>query len=154
MATVYFTPITSGPRTATSQLALRTAAAPTTSYVATTNVVSVVGYEFIVFSIIYTNGDETSVELKPQLYDGTTWQDCGYIDAQASLVSALSPNVLQLVKADFSTTYGAATLANVACPPVLCLGFQQARMVVKSTGGTPTGTLGVTATAGIYTRGG
>lgn len=137
-------------RTSTGQVSLRAAAAGTTSYVATTNDVDTSGWDFVVFSVIYTNGDETSYELKAQGYDGTTWQDLAFKATQGSAVSALSPDVLQIVKATFSTAYGAATIANIALPPVSCLGFQKLRMVLKSTGGTPTGTIGVTATAGVY----
>lgn len=151
MATLNFVPVSGSTfRTASGQVVLRAAAVGTTSYVATTNDVDTNGWEFVVFSIIYTNGDETSYELKAQGYDGTTWQDLAFKATQSSTVSAISPDVVQLVKATFSAAYGASTLGNIALPPVSCLGFQKVRMVLKSTGGTPTGTIGVTAAAGTY----
>ena len=152
MAALDFVPVTTGSRTATDQLVLRTAAAPTTSYVATTNTCNTIGWEYVLFSIAYTNGDETSIQIVAQLYDGTTWQDTSFKATQGSAVSEVTSDVLQLTKATYSTRYGAGTVGNIALPAISCLGFQQARLLIKSTGGTPTGTIGVTATAGITSK--
>jgi hypothetical protein len=146
MATKTLVPI-NGSRTASDQLALSFAAS-TTSFVAATDDVLVSSWEYIVFSLAYTNGDETSFEVKPQGFDGTTWQDCAFKATQASTVSLITPDALSLAKATFSTAYGAATLANIALPPISCLGFQRMRLMRKHTGGTPTGTLTHTATGG------
>jgi len=151
MATSTFTRVSGyNHRTASGQVILRAPAVGTTSYVATTNDVDTNGWEFVIFSIAYTEGDETSYELKAQGYDGTAWSDLAFKATQATAVSAISPDTVQLVAATFATAYGAGTLGTVALPPVSCLGFQKVRMVLKSTGGTPTGTIGVTATAGCY----
>ena len=152
MAALDLVPVSVGVRTATAQLVLRAAAAPTTSYVATTNTVNTIGWEYVHFALAYTNGDETSIQIVPQLYDGTTWHDASFKATQATAVSEVTSDVLNLTKATMSTRYGAGTLGNFVLPPVSCIGFQQARLVVKSTGGTPTGTIGVTVTGSITVK--
>ena len=137
-------------RTASDAVNLRTAAVGTTSFVATTNDVDTNGWDFVVFGISYTEGDETSYNVKAQGYDGATWRDLAFKATQGSAVSAVSPDEIVLTAATFATAYGAGTIGNLALPPVSCLGFQKVRMVVKSIGGTPTGTIGITATAGVY----
>jgi hypothetical protein len=150
MAEVNFVPMSgSSHRTASDQRVLRVAAAPTTSYVATTNVVNVHGWEYVIVGVDYTNGDETTIQLVPQGYDGTTWRDFAFKATQGSAVSEVTSDVIQLTKATFSTRYGAGTVGNVALPPICVIGFQQFRVQVKSVGGTPTGLVGITASAGV-----
>jgi hypothetical protein len=152
MATVEFVPAPGTHRTATGALVLRVAAAPTTSYVATTNDAACVGWEIVKFGIDYINGDETSIQLKAQGYDGAGWRDLAYKATQATAVSEVTPDVLQLTKATFSTAYGAGQAGAIMTPSFDCLGMQKVRMVVKSTGGTPTGTIAVSANAAILVK--
>ena len=153
MATVNFVPVVGySHRTATAAAVLRVAAAPTTSYVATTNDADCVGWEIVKFGIDYINGDETSIQLVAQGYDGTTWRDLAYKATQGSAVSELTSDVIQLTKATFSTRYGAGTVGNIMTPSFDCLGMQKVRMIVKSTGGTPTGTIAVSVTAAILVK--
>lgn len=147
MATLTFSPI-NGSRTASDQVVLRAAAVGTTTYTATTNIVDVRGWEYVVVGVDYTNGDETSYQLVPQGYDGTTWRDLGFKATQGSAVSEFTSDVIQITKATWSTRYGATTVGNAALPPISVIGFQQFRVLVKSTAGTPTGTIGITASAG------
>ena len=149
MATVNFVPKSGlSSRTCTDHLVLRAAAVGTTSYVATTNVVNVGGWEYVIVGIDYTNGDETSYQLVPQGYDGTTWRDTGFKATQGSAVSEITSDVLNITKATWSTRYGAGAAGNLALPPISVIGFQQFRVLVKSTGGSPTGTIGITISAG------
>ena len=142
MATVTFVPASGfSSRTASGEATLRAVAAPTASYVATTNDVSTVGWEFVVFQFTYTKGDETTLQIKPEGYTGTNWIALGYKATQATAVSELSLDIIQLT--------GTQT---VASPPMSCLGFQKVRCSVKATGGTPTGTIGVTATGAVAVK--
>lgn len=144
MATVQFTPpTTSGPHTSSDPVTLRAVAAATGSYVATTNDANCLGWDYVVYHITYTKGDETTLQIKPEgSYDGTNFIQMGYKATQGTGVSEITADILQIT--------GSLT---VALPPMSCRGFQKVRVSVKATGGTPTGTVGVTATAGIEAAG-
>lgn len=153
MATQAFTVTDEGgPRTVSGLITLRAAAAPTTSYVATTDDALCLGWDEVTFGIVYVNGDETSIQIRPQGYDGTSWRDLTYKAPQATAVSELTPDVVQLTKATFSTFYGAGATATIQLPPCNVAGCRKVRLMVKSTGGTPTGTIAVTATAQRVTQ--
>lgn len=145
MATLEFgPPTTSGPDTSSNAIALRASAAITDSYVATTNDANCLGWDYVVFLITYTKGDETTLEIKPEgSYDGTNFIQMGYKATQATGVSAVTADILQIT--------GSLT---VALPPMSVRGFQKVRLSVKgTTPGAGAGTLAVSATASIEAAG-
>lgn len=153
MATLNFTVSNEGgPRTVSGLVTLRAAAAPTTTYAATTDDVNSIGWDEVAFGISYVNGDETSIQIRPQGYDGTSWRDLTYKAPQGTGVSELTPDVIQLTKATYSTFYGAGATATINLPPCNIAGCHKVRVMVKSTGGTPTGTIAVTAVAQRITQ--
>ena len=141
MGSAAFVPATGTHRTASAQLVIRgTLSVPTvltSSYVATTTTCITIGWEYVIFGVLYTKGDETSLRIKTELYDGTTWWPTVFKAVQASSYSLLT---LDLLEATASLTG--------ALPPVSVVGAQEARISVIANGGTPTGTLAVTAMAG------
>lgn len=143
MSEVFFTPVTSGWRTATSAATLQAVAtiASKAAYTATTNTVNTVSWEYVIFSIAYTKGDETSLRMKVEGYDGTSWQPALFVDTQSASYSPVTADLLE-----------ASATVSGALPPVSCLGFQAMRMSFVANGGTPTGTIGCTATAGITVK--
>lgn len=144
MATLQFSPpTTSGPDTSSDAIVLRAAATITKSYVATTNDANCLGWDYVVFLITYTKGDETNLQIKPEgSYDGTNFIQMGYKAAQGTGVSEITPDILQIT--------GSMT---VALPPMSCRGFQKVRVSVKTADGTPTGTVAVSATGSIEAAG-
>lgn len=140
MSALDFVPVSVGLRTATAALNLRTAATidSKVAYTASTNTANTVGWEYVHFAIVYAKGDETSIRFKAELYDGTNWQPVIFKDTQLTGYSAIS---LDLLEATASLTGG--------LPPILVLGYQQARLSFIANGGTPTGTIGITATASV-----
>ena len=152
-AVQYFTPISTGIRTASEALVVKAAAtALTTSYVAfpsAGNEIVVTGWEWVKFKLTYTNGDETSIQWYVEGYDGVSWGPALFKATQAAAVAELTPDVYNVTKATINTFVGGTTATAFYHPAFDVLAFQQIRIKVKSTGGTPTGTLAISATAGI-----
>lgn len=147
MSTLAFTPISAGIRTASALVTLNAvtdALAASGTYQGTANNVSAVGWEYVVFVFDYTKGDETTLQIRPEGSpdDGSTWVPLGYQAAQGSGVSELTKDILQIT----------GTL-RVATRPMSCKGYKLVRCSLNTTGGTPTGTCVVTATAGIRISG-
>lgn len=142
MALVYF-PVcgtTQGPPVVTGDVSLRASAALTGSYVASTNHVLTKGYSTATVTLTYTKGDEDSCEVKFERSNdgGTTWIALAYVAPQSSSVRAISVDVGQMTATQ-----------TVALPPIdtsLCALF---RVSAKATGGTPTGTLAISACGGV-----
>lgn len=145
MATNTFVPVSgyNKAKWATDRLTLEATGTLTASYVATTDDANCIGYDYVVFHFTYTTGDETTIQIKPQGFNGTDWVDMTYKAPQGSAVSELTKDVIQVTKASYSTG------DKFASPQLSCHGFQKVRVSHKATGGTPTGTMKVYATAGI-----
>ncbi len=139
MADYEFTPVAVGPRTATSQLTLRSAAILTNGAV-DSDTAAVIGYDFIVLRIAFTIGSLTSLTLKVFGYDGTSWTQTGYKATQGSGVSVITPDTLSLTATQ-----------TVALPPISCLGFQKIKVSVQGVGTVTNSLCAITATAGCYT---
>lgn len=140
MATVEFDPVTVGVRTATAREALHTVAtiASKTTYTAIDNDVSTIGWEWVSFRIVYTKGDETSLRGYVGLYDGTGFTPAGRLDAASGGYAPLGIGYFEIT--------GTQTFMT---PPVLVVTAQKATLYFVANGGTPTGTVGVTAVGGI-----
>lgn len=143
MPTVTLAPVSAGARTASEASTLRASAVLTSSYVVSTNDVNVVAWETVTLGFDYNDGDETSVQVYVEGYDGTTWREITVRDTPTLGVSEVTTLILQLSPGNFATS------VNIAAPPIDVRGFQRIRTYQKATGGTPTGTLGVTVTGGI-----
>ena len=144
MALVYF-PVcgtTQGPPDTSGDATLQTATTLASTYTATTNHVLAKGYSEVVFKFVYTKGDETTLQIRPEGSSdgGTTWYPLAYKAPQATGVSELTADIMQIT----------GTLT-VASPPMDRLGHALVRCSVKATGGTPTGTLAVYASASVST---
>lgn len=120
-----------------SKHTVRAVAVPTTSYVAGT-AFTVDEHNYVAFLINYTKGDETSlqVQVESSIDGGTTW------GVQAS---EGTPSSGEIAVDDAFRTYTATGKYWLVVSPIKA---DQVRLSVKSTGGTPTGTVGVTAVAG------
>ena len=156
MSTLNFTvPTTAGRLTTADAVTLYAAATVTTSWTATTHDVVCLGWDTVKFGITYINGDETSYQFRAEGYDGSTWRILSYKAAQSGTASEITPDNLNITKATINTYQGGTTAINLATPAFDCTAFQRVRMSMKSTGGTPTGTVAITCTPGIsaaYTR--
>lgn len=139
MADYEFTPVTTGPRTATAAKTLRAAAILTTGEV-DSDTIAVIGYDFIVIRLAFTIGSLTNVEIRVYGYDGTNWTQTAYKATQGSGVSVITPDTLSL-----------AASQTVALPPISCLGFQKIKVSAKGVGTVTNSSLAITATAGCYT---
>ena len=140
MSTLSFVPVLTGARTASALVTLNAATdalAASGTYQETAHDAACVGWEFVVFRFVYTKGDETTLQIRPEGYDGTQWVPLGYQAVQASAVSELTKDVIQIT----------GTLT-VATRPMSCRGYQRVRCSLKTTGGTPTDLVGITASAG------
>lgn len=137
MADLYFTPLTGydDPRWATARLTLEGTGTLDANYTATTNTVNVVGWSWVVLSFTYTTGNETTIQVKPQGYNGTDWVDLCYKATQGSGVSELTKDAIQITKANFTTgdKFGG--------PQVLVRGFHALRCMRKGVSGSTFGTL-------------
>lgn len=142
-----------GFRTASDPATIKAAStALTTSYVAFPTDgygVVVVNWEIVRFRLGYTNGDETSIQFYVEGYNGATWGPLLYKADQATAVSELTPDVYNITKATINTFVGATTLTYFTTPAFDVRGLQKIRIKIKSTGGTPTGTVVITVTGGI-----
>lgn len=149
MATTFydFTPVTTGPRTASSPLSLLTVATIVSKVAyqpgdgTNDKAANTIGWEYVVPLIAYTKGDETSLRCKVELYDGTTWWPALFKATQTASYSAITVDYLE-----FSATTSGALV------PVSVLGFQAARMSFIANGGTPTGTVGYSFVAGCTVK--
>lgn len=142
MALVAVAPVT-GIRTASTEVALRASAALTGSYVATTNHVLAIGWEFAIVKITYTKGDETTLEMEfDGSCDGSTWWPLLRKETPSSGFAAVTADDVQVT--------GSLT---GALPPVSLQGHAYFRCRVKATGGAPTGTLAVAVSLGRYAYG-
>jgi hypothetical protein len=111
----------------------------TGSYVATTDIWWVENFTIVEFWMGWTQGDETSMSVKVQTsYNGTTWGerpiviDLGAGDGTGDA----EPHQLVFTTANWPN--------DPAIAPVFVHGARYVRLMVKATGGTPTGTVQVT----------
>ena len=134
-----------GIRTSSKPATIKAAAtALTTSYVAyPTDGYGVLtqAWSGVRFRLGYTNGDETSIQFYVEGYDGTQWGPLLYKADQATAVSEMTPDVYNITKATINTFVGATTLTYFTTPAFDTRGFSKIRIKIKSTGGTPTGTV-------------
>lgn len=131
------------PATCSDPIVLRAALAPTASYVATTNAGIALGWDFVVFHVIYTAGNGTALDIKPEgSPDGTNWYPMTYKATQASGESILTLDILEV----------AGTLT-FSTPPCSTAGFQLVRCSVLEAGWSSGGSVAITATAGIGAAG-
>ncbi len=128
---------TQGSPTCSDAAVLRAALIGTTSYVATDDMVCL-GWHSAVFAIGYKNGAEDSYEVQFEGWNGIEWIILAYKAVQGSGVSVLTTDPVQLVKATYSTRFGAATRGAVSVPPLATDGYSKIRAAVKLTG-TPGG---------------
>lgn len=138
MATVQFVPLSgyNSAKWATARATLDDTGAVTASWVATTNDVDVVGWDYTVISCTYTTGAETLIRLRPEVYNGTDWVMATYKATQGSAVSEVTLDVLQITKANF-TTGDKFTLPG----QFVVNGFQKFRLSRQGTSGSTFGTL-------------
>jgi len=138
-----------GPNTASESLEIRADAVLTSGY-EYTSAVRVLGLKFLNLIIDYTKGDETSVQIIGQLgvntdgtVEGTTWKGF-YITLSPSTagISEVVQHLLQLTAAAHAATSDGEVPVNV-------MGKQVVRFGVKATGGTPTGTIGISVTGSM-----
>lgn len=142
MALVYF-PVcgtTQGPPVVTGDATLQAATTLTSAYVETTNHVLVKGFATASFTLVYTKGDEDSIQIKFERSNdgGTTWYPLAYKAAQSGGVAAISVDVAQM-----------SATQSVTLPPMSVLGAALVRTSQKATNGTPTGTLAVYCSGGV-----
>ena len=112
---------------------LRAVAVPTSSYVACTNLLSMDGSSnAVALEIIYTKGDETSLQVKLEVSNdgGTTYTQ------QVAESTSSGTVTVALAERSFSATGNYALFIT----PIKGL---LVKISVKATGGTPTGTVGV-----------
>jgi len=116
---------------------LRTALVLTSSYVPS-SVISVDEHNYMGVKVSYTKGDETSMELKIEssIDFGVSYGQQSSLGSPSGGVSGASPYVIQF------TSTGEYWI------DVAPLKADTLRVSVKSTGGTPTGTCGMTAVTG------
>lgn len=131
---------TQGPPTVTGDAELRASAVLTGDYVASTNHVLVKGFATASFTLVYTKGDEDSVQIKFERSNdgGTTWYPLAYKAAQSGGVAAISVDVAQMTATQ-----------SVTLPPMSVLGAALLRTSQKATNGSPTGTLAVYCSGGV-----
>lgn len=114
----------------------RTAAVPTTSYVAGT-IASFDEHNAVGLEVTYVKGDETSITIKIEssMDGGVTY---GQQPAQTTTggTTTVVPNEYLFTAASFP----ASQIINILITPVK---GDHLRVSVKSTGGTPTGTVGI-----------
>lgn len=124
---------------------LRAAAAPTSSYVAAT-LLSADEHNAIGLLISYVKGDETSIQIKVESTNdpvgsaNPTW----YQQVTATPTggtTVLAPNEYSITAASVATSQGISIIVT----PVKGTMY---RISVKGTGGTPTGTVGISAILG------
>jgi microsomal dipeptidase-like Zn-dependent dipeptidase len=151
MATVYLIPAstTVGPKTASEPRTIRAAAVLTDTYAASTDAVVTLGWDYVLLGLDYTEGSETTIQIKAQGSDGTTYRDLGYKATQGSTVSEITPDVIQLTAATFATAYGSNTIGRVWVGPIDVRGCQLFRTVQKANAGSTDGTLAITVVGGI-----
>ena len=138
-----------GPNTATETLSIRTAVVLTDTYVYS-SAVRTLGLKYLNLLLDYIKGDETSVQIIGQIgvssddtVEGTTWKSFWITQAPSSAgVSEVMAHVIQLTAANFGADDSGEIPINVQAKQVVRFG-------VKATGGTPTGTLGISATGSV-----
>jgi len=145
MATQTFAPISgyNKAKWATNRLTLDGTGTITDTYVATTDDADCVGYDYVVFHFTYTTGAESTIQVRPEGYNGTDWVAMTYKAAQGTGVSELTKDIIQITKANYSTGDKFST------PQLSCHGFQKIRCSRKGVSGSTFGTLPIYATAGI-----
>lgn len=121
---------------------VRAVAAPTTSYVSGT-VFSIDEQNMVGLMVSYTKGDETSIELKVESsIDGgsTFYQQITQSPSGGTIT--IVPGIYSITAASYPS--GTSNITFVISP----IKGDVLRVSVKSTGGTPTGTVGITAITG------
>lgn len=120
---------------------IRAVAVPTTSYVAGT-VVGIDEHNMIGIEVTYVKGDETSIELKVEssIDAGATFSQQVTLSASGGTVT-LTPAIYSMTAASAAATQ----LFNFIISPIK---GDVIKVSVKSTGGTPTGTVGIKAITG------
>ena len=146
MSNVAQTPNSLGFRDRTDETQLRAAAAGTGSDVAT-DALPCGGFSILTPTIDYdATGDETSYTLTPQVsFDGgTRWRRAGFADQPSGGTRALTAPPILITRADYSGATNSFT-----GPPIDVRGASLFRFLVKKTGGSAPGPLGIGAALGM-----
>jgi hypothetical protein len=157
MADVALTPVAAGIRTASERTLLKAAATAITDayaeYPANPDGLLVVGWDMVRFTFVYTNGDETTIQVVIEGWDGTAWGPLLNLGVLGSGVREAIPEVIQLTKATINTYVGGTTATSFRTPWFDVLGLQKLRVKIKANNAAPTGTVAIYATGGILIAG-
>ncbi len=129
---------------------MRAVAVPTTSYVAGTVVSAGPEGEHNALGILvdYTKGDETSIEVKVESTNDPTSTASGSVKWYQQVTQSASGGTVTLTPAIYSMTAASAATEQFWTIIINPVKGQMYRISVKSTGGTPTGTVGIKAILG------
>ncbi len=146
--TILTAPMAVGAASVTRDVTLVAAGtALTNGYVPATdagNCVRTNGYDLVVFKGPYVEGAEDTVQLicEGSSDGGTTWYPLCYKDNQASGVSELTQDVMNMTPGSFTD------IPLWSTPPIDCGGWELLRARAKATGASITGTWGCLASLG------